>query len=80
MTSNERHERGREAQGQQACARPEPDLRREQARGTARREDRATAGLRRPRSTGMALWTREQSTDIGYKFVDRHHAFVLGKG
>ena len=35
---------------------------------------------RLPISTGMALRTREQCKDIAYKIVNRHHAFVLGKG
>ena len=36
---------------------------------TARREDLATAMLRLPSSTGMALRTREQCKDIAYKIV-----------
>ena len=35
---------------------------------------------RLPISTGMALRTREQCKDIAHKIVNRHHAFVLGKG
>ena len=35
---------------------------------------------RLPISTGMALRTREQCNDIAHKIVNRHHAFVLGKG
>ncbi len=33
-----------------------------------------------PISTGMALRTREQCKDIAHKIVNRHHAFVPGKG
>ena len=47
---------------------------------TARREDLATTMLWLPISTGMALRTREQFKDIAYKIVNRHHAFMLGKG
>ena len=35
---------------------------------------------RLPISTGMALRTREQYKDIAHKIVNRHHAFVPGKG
>ncbi len=41
---------------------------------------RSLAMSRLPIPTGMALRTREQCKDIAHKIVNRHHAFVLGKG